>query len=97
MDIQQLTEDIRTRANNADPIDATLKFKMDDQVVFLDGTGSENVVSNEDKEADCTIKISQDNLGKLLSGNLNPMMAFTMGKVKVEGDLGIAMKLQALM
>ncbi len=44
-------------------------------------------------DADCTIGISAENLGKLLDGKLDPMLAYTLGKIKVKGSLGIAMKL----
>ncbi len=97
MDIQTLLTDIKDRAQKASPIGNKLKFDFGDEQIFLDGTGSENTVSTDNEEADCTIQITKENLGKLLDGSLNPMMAFTMGKVKVEGDLGVAMKLQSLM
>ncbi len=97
MDLQSLLSEIEKRASNAAPLGATLKFDIGDgDVIFLDGTGSENEVSTEDKEAQCTIKISKKNLDKLMNGTLNPMMAFMGGQVKVEGDLGVAMKLQSL-
>ena len=33
---------------------------------------------------------------KLVKGELNPMMAVMTGKVKIKGDMGVAMKLQSL-
>ena len=50
----------------------------------------------EDHPAQCTIHISLPNLEKLLAGNLNPMTAFAMGKIKVSGDMTLAMKLGQL-
>ena len=97
MDYQALLTEITSRAAKTGPLGNTLKFSFGDgDPIYLDGTGDENVVSSEDKEADCTIKISRENLGKLMDGSLNPMMAFMGGKVKVDGDLGVAMKLQSL-
>ena len=43
-----------------------------------------------------TIKITTADFADLSSGNLNPMMAFMTGKVKVEGDLNSVMKFQQL-
>ena len=37
-----------------------------------------------------------DDLNKLMNGDLNPMTAFMFGKLKVSGDMGVAMKLQSL-
>jgi putative sterol carrier protein len=33
----------------------------------------------------------------VLSGKLNPAMAFMSGKIKVQGDMALAMKLQQLL
>jgi putative sterol carrier protein len=42
---------------------------------------------------DVTILISDDNLVKLMRGELNPMSAFMTGKLKVKGDLMLAQRL----
>ncbi len=69
--------------------DGSLKFDCGDDgvVVLADGTAG-----LEDQETDCTIRISEDNLVKLLTGKLNPMTGVMMGKLKVSGDMGVAMK-----
>lgn len=54
------------------------------------------VVSQDDLDADCTIKVSKEDFIALASGNLDPMMAFMSGKLKVEGDMSVAMGLQSL-
>ena len=75
----------------------TLKFDLgDDGVITIDGKSTPNTVSNENGEADCTVKLSSDNFGKLLEGKGNPMTMFMTGKIKVTGDMGVAMKLQSL-
>jgi len=73
--------------------DGSLKFDCgeDGVIVLADGAAS-----TDDREADCTIKITQDNLVKLLTGKLNPMTGVMMGKLKVSGDMGVAMKLGKL-
>ena len=60
-------------------------------IVLSDGTAS-----TQDQTTDCTIKITQDNLVKLLTGKLNPMSGVMMGKLKISGDMGVAMKLGKL-
>jgi putative sterol carrier protein len=37
-----------------------------------------------------------ENLKAMMTGDLNPMTAFMMGKIKVKGDMSVAMKLQSL-
>jgi Putative sterol carrier protein len=44
-------------------------------------------------EPACTIRLSGDNLLKLMDGRLDPMLGYTLGKIKVAGSLGVAMKL----
>ncbi|NLA04878.1 MAG: SCP2 sterol-binding domain-containing protein, partial [Firmicutes bacterium] len=38
-----------------------------------------------------------DDFGSLLDGKLNATSAFMAGKLKVKGDMGLAMKLQSLL
>ncbi|HJN37894.1 MAG TPA: SCP2 sterol-binding domain-containing protein [Gammaproteobacteria bacterium] len=75
-------------------LQATLKIIMDDnQCVYVDGYSGK--VSQEDKEADCTLILSLQDMSEILSGALNPTAAFMQGKLKIEGDMGIAMRLQS--
>jgi len=41
----------------------------------------------------CTITISDKDFVNLVEGTLNPQMAFMTGRLKVKGDLGLALKL----
>mgnify|MGYP005872380141 CR=1 FL=1 len=43
-----------------------------------------------------TVTASAEDYIALVNGDLNPMMAFMQGKVKVKGDMGLALKLQAM-
>lgn len=71
-----------------------LKFDCGvDGVILLSPDG----VSQEDEAADCTIKITAENLGKLLKGKLNPMTGVMMGKLKVSGNPAVALKLADLL
>jgi len=95
--MDQVIEQFKKAAANAAPIGGKIKFVLDENPVLIDGTGDTNIVSAEDGEADCTITTSLENLVKLKNGELNPMMAVMSGKVKVSGDMGLAMKLQSLL
>ncbi|KAG8132417.1 putative Non-specific lipid-transfer protein [Naja naja] len=54
------------------------------------------VDNNSDKKADCTIAIGDDDLLQLMTGKMNPQTAFFQGKLKISGNMGMAMKLQNL-
>lgn len=97
MSIEPVIEQMKAQAANAAPLGGTLKFVLDGNPIFIDGSGDTNEVSGEDKEADTTITTSIETLMKLQSGDLNPMMAVMTGKVKIGGDMGLAMKLQSLL
>ena len=90
-------DEIKKQAENVSPLGAKLKFKLDDNTLMIDGSGDSNIVSTEDGEAQTTIITSIENLVKLKKGELNPMMAVMGGKVKIKGDMGLAMKLQSLL
>ena len=97
MTIDIIAEELRKQAENVSPLGAKLKFVLDDETIMIDGSGETNVVSMDDGEADTVIITSKETLMKLKSGALNPMMAVMGGKVKIKGDMGLAMKLQSLL
>jgi putative sterol carrier protein len=72
-----------------------IDFGGDQGVIMLDGAG--NAVTEEDGDADTTIKVGWDDWQQLASGQLDGMTAFMMGKLKVEGDMSNAMQLQGVL
>lgn len=97
MTLQELTDNIRTRVATADSLDATAKLVTDQGVVYIDSKQSPPVVSNDDLPADTELHVNIGDLEKMATGDLNPMMAFMTGKLKVKGDMGIAMKMGQVM
>jgi len=97
MTLDDIVKGIQAKADEADPIGNSLKIKIGENIVFIDGTGDSNQVSSDDKDADCEVAINEDNFKALIKGDLNPMMAFMSGKIKIKGDMGVAMKLQSFL
>ncbi|XP_066863609.1 sterol carrier protein 2 isoform X6 [Kogia breviceps] len=58
--------------------------------------GKGSVLPNSDKKADCTITMADSDLLALMTGKMNPQSAFFQGKLKITGNMGMAMKLQNL-
>nr|XP_054764322.1 sterol carrier protein 2-like [Lytechinus pictus] len=58
--------------------------------------GNGSVEKNSSKKADCTFKLNDADLVDLMTGKLNPQNAFFSGKLKISGNMGLAMKLQQL-
>jgi putative sterol carrier protein len=97
MNLEESTETIRTNMGEDSGLAATVKFDFgDDGKIFLDGASTPNSVSNDDLEADCTISMTLEDFTSMLSGELDPTTAFMMGKLTVEGDMSIAMKLSTV-
>jgi putative sterol carrier protein len=75
----------------------TVKFSTDQGVVYIDGNSTPPAVSNDDKDADCTLKMDFSDFSDLIDRKLDGMTAFMTGKLKIEGDMGVAMKLQSIL
>ncbi len=98
MSLDSATETIRNRVGEDCGLGATLKFDFgDDGVIFIDATTVPNAVSNDNQDAQCTIGVTLEDFGNMLSGDLAPTTAFMGGKLKVDGDMGVAMKLQSVL
>ncbi|MDQ3140178.1 MAG: SCP2 sterol-binding domain-containing protein [Pseudomonadota bacterium] len=73
-----------------------VKLDFGDQgTIMLDGVA--NKVSEEDGDADTTIKVAWDDWEAMADGRLDGMTAFMQGKLKVEGDMSNAMQLQGVL
>ena len=93
--MQEITEALRAKVGESSGLNATLKFDCgDDGVVVIDGRAVPNTVDNAERETDCTIAITRENLAALLTGELDPATGFMMGRFKVAGDMSVALKLQ---
>jgi putative sterol carrier protein len=65
------------------------------QVKF--GNNRVEVVEGITYKPACTLQLSDENFAKLVKGELNPAMAFMSGKLKIKGDLSLALKLQSVL
>ena len=98
MSLQELTVGMRDRVGEDCGLGAVVKWDVgDDEFLMLDATQVPNVVTNDDGEADCTLKIALDDFLSMIQGELDGTTAFMTGKLKIEGDMGIAMKLQGVL
>ncbi|MBL8331155.1 MAG: SCP2 sterol-binding domain-containing protein [Rubrivivax sp.] len=95
MEIADITRTLQAKVGESSGLNATLKFDCGpDGVVVIDGKAIPNTVDNTDRETDCTVSITRDNLVAMLSGDLDPATGFMTGKFRVSGDMSVALKLQ---
>ncbi len=55
------------------------------------------VSEGEDEGADCTIALSEDDLTAIVDGQLNPNMAYMLGKLRITGNIGLSLKIPSLL
>ena len=86
-------------------VDASKTAGMNNSYVFdIDGVGVWQVdvsdgsikVTEGGTDGDVTIRASEETFKAIASGEQNPTTAYMTGKLKIDGDMGAAMKLQKL-
>jgi putative sterol carrier protein len=81
-------------------MDATILFDVSGedggQWTVTINNGKVNVEEGQTGSPTITVEAAAKDLKALVKGDLNPMAAFMQGRLKVKGDLSIAMQLQKL-
>lgn len=79
---------------NGSGFDGTAKFVIEDEgAIMLDSDGARA----GDEDADVTMTADTDTFRSILDGSLNPTAAFMSGQLSVDGDMGAAMRLGAVL
>ncbi len=76
--------------------DGTAKFVIEGEgAIMIDSEGVR--AADEDAEAEVTLTAAADVFQAILSGETNPTAAFMSGQLRVDGDMGQAMKLGSVL
>jgi acyl-CoA dehydrogenase len=78
------------------PIGVRIGLDLGAEQVVIDGTGASNQLITGLAEAPCVVQVSPADLQALLTGQMNPMNAFLSGKLRIHGDMNLALQLQKL-
>ena len=74
--------------------DGSAKFVIDGEgALIIDSDG----VRAGDDDADVTLTADADTFQAILEGDMDPTGAFMSGKLSVDGDMGMAMKLASVL
>ncbi|SPJ31373.1 SCP2 sterol-binding domain-containing protein [Falsiruegeria mediterranea] len=91
--IAKAVEELDTKAK-ASGMSETVKFNIEGEgAVVIDGTGARA----SDEEADLTVTANAETFQGMLDGSINSTSAFMMGKITIDGDMGLAMKLGSIL
>ncbi|WAC48764.1 SCP2 sterol-binding domain-containing protein [Asticcacaulis sp. ZE23SCel15] len=97
-DLVTITEKIKSSVGEDSGLGKIVKLDFGDAgKILINAAQVPNVVSNDDGAADTTVIIGLDDLVAMAKGQLDPMMAFMQGKMKILGDMSVAQKLAPLL
>lgn len=97
-DLETITSKIAEKLGTESGLGKIVKLDFGgDGKILINGAAVPNTVTNEDGDADATIQVNIDDFKSIASGALDPMMAFMTGKMKIQGDMGVAQRLAPLL
>lgn len=98
---QKLDAQLRQNLDRVAGVTGTLHFQLtgeggDDYFLHLDD-GKAELSRGVPEHADCTVSMDTDDFKALVTGRLNAMTALTTGKLRVKGNMSLALRLQSLL
>src|SRR5919109_1495854 len=99
MEVREFFETLESRVEPAKTagLNKSYLFEIDGAGTWkVDVTDGGVSVTEGGGDADVTIRASEETFRAVASGEQNPTTAFMTGKLKIEGDMAAAMKLQKL-
>jgi len=89
----EITERLREAIGADAGLGKSLKLDFHGEgCIHVDG----GAVCNDDKPADCTLVLTRDDFEALARGRLDPAAALMRGRLKVKGDMAVALKAREL-
>lgn len=90
--------DLRARVRQLLPLRVAVAFELTGEaggvwIVRNDAAGV-RVSREANKRVDCRLRCSEEELMAIIEGRNDPRNAFFQGRLEVEGDIGLALKIQ---
>lgn len=99
--VQEIDEALAADPSRAQGVKAIYQFDLDGgdtetyQLILSDDKNY--AVEGEEETPDCTLKMSSEDFAKMALGELNGTKAFMSGRLKIKGNMGLALKLQNIL
>ena len=84
----------RAEGKDLSTLGGSVKFVIGDSIVMIDGPNGE--ISSDDSEATCTVTTDDETMQAIMNGTSSSQAAFMTGKLKVAGDMSLALKIQSV-
>ncbi len=97
---EKIAQKLKDKPELSKAINSTYEFNITGDtggVWTVDLTKEPGVVTaGSQGPANCTVTCTASDFMNVVSGKMNAQMAFMSGKLKIKGDMGLAMKLQKI-
>jgi putative sterol carrier protein len=74
---------------------SSIKFVVDEEIVLIDPEAG--TITSDDNDASCTVTVDGETMEEILNGSTSSQAAFMTGKLKVAGDMGVALKVGTIL
>lgn len=98
---QEIDEALSENPSYAQEVEAIYQFNLKDSdsgvyQLILQGEDS-YTAKGEQEDPDCTLTMNTEDFKKMVEGELNGTQAFMTGRLKIKGNMGLALKLQSIL
>jgi putative sterol carrier protein len=95
--LEEAAAALRKKFADAD-FEGSVKFDIEDEGVILVAGGEVAIADNPgDSDVDVTIGATLDTFRDIFDGALSPTAAYMTGRMRIDGDMGLAMKLSQIL
>ncbi len=95
--LEEAAAALREKFADAD-FEGSVKFDIEDEGVILVAEGEVGTVNNPGEiDAEVTISAALDTFREIFDGELSPTAAYMTGRMQIDGDMGLAMKLSQIL
>jgi putative sterol carrier protein len=97
---RHMPERLKAKPDVVAKINAVYQFHIsgpDGGAWSVDCTNGGAITAGTVAGARCTVAVGDGDFINIVNGKLNAQMAFMSGKLKIQGDMGLAMKLQQIL
>ncbi len=98
---QEINDALSRDPKYAEGVNAVYQFNLTDEdpgiYQLILKNDHRSTAEGEKEQADCTLHMKAEDFVQMAEGKLNGTQAFMSGKLKIKGNMGLALKLQSIL